>query len=108
MNNDGLRKHIRFYPEPLEIALVDADPGRYQKFNKADPEMVTSYIALIENESHTGASLVFIIKDDKSEFIQVGTKWIVKIGQLAPMRAEVKWNQKIDDVIIKVGVTFLD
>ncbi|MDH4262783.1 MAG: hypothetical protein OEV78_07055 [Spirochaetia bacterium] len=108
MEQNGLRKHIRFYPEPMEIALIDTNTERYHKFNKTTPDMITDYIALIENESHTGASLVLIIKDENPDFIKTGTNWIVKIGELAPMRAEVKWNQRIDDVIVKVGVTFID
>lgn len=108
MVDDGMRKHIRFYSEPKEIALIDVNPDRYKNFNAADPNMVTEYIALIENESHTGASLVFVIKESDPDFIKIGTKWIAKIGMLAPMRVEVKWNQRIDDVIVKVGIAILD
>jgi hypothetical protein len=107
MKEDGLRKHIRFYPDPMEIALVDTNEQHFHQFKKAAPMMVTQYIALIENESYSGASLVFIIKDENPDFIQIGTNWIVKIGELEPMQAEVKWNQKIDDVIVKVGITYI-
>jgi len=108
MKNDGLRKHIRFYPDPLEIALIDTDVERYKSFHTASPEMETQFIALIENESHTGASLVFVIKDGAPEFIKSGTNWIVKMGELVPMRCVVKWNQKIDDVIFKVGIAIIE
>ena len=108
MKDNELRKHLRFYPDPMEIALIDTSPGNFSNFNKSDPEMTTSHIALIENESHTGASLVLVIKDENQNYIKTGTKWITKIGNLSPMRSEVKWNRKIDDLIYKVGIEYLD
>ncbi|MDH4199620.1 MAG: hypothetical protein OEV66_04490 [Spirochaetia bacterium] len=108
MSDDQIRKHIRFYPEPLEIALIDTDVQRYADFNRANPEMKTQFIALIENESHKGATLVFVLKDADLNVINDGAKWLVQLGKLSPLKAEVKWHRNIDTFIVKAGIALLD
>ena len=108
MSSDDIRKHIRFYPEPLEIALIDTNKVRFAGYNHGDPVMITDYIALIENESQKGATLVFVLKDDDQSFVKEGARWLVKLGKLAPLRAEVKWHRTIDTFIVKVGILLLD
>jgi hypothetical protein len=108
MESNEQRKHIRFYPDPLEIALFDVKTKTYNEFNKADPQMETDYIGLIENESHNGASIVLVLKEKNPEFLLQGKRCIVQLGPLSPMRVEIKWIEWIEERIVKIGITILD
>lgn len=107
MHEEEIRKYIRFFPEPLEIALIDTSQESFSKYNHAHPEMKTEYVALIENESHKGATLVFVLKEKDLEMIKDGGKWVVQLGKLAPLPAEVKWHKNLDTLIVKVGIVLL-
>ena len=103
------RKHIRFYPEPLEIALVSARKSDYDQFKKSEEyHFQAEFIGLIENMSHTGCSLVFIEEETRGTMLAKDTLCVIKLGKLDPLRGKVVWRQKIDTRIIKVGLDILD
>lgn len=108
MTSDEQRQHIRFIPDPLEIALLDFKDSSFNNFNKKVPLMETDAIALIENESHNGASIVMVVKEKNPSFLFQGKKCIVKLGPLEPMRAEVKWLEWLEDLIVKAGIAVID
>lgn len=111
MMEEEIRKHIRFYPEPLEIAFIDTDEGRYNAYDKSNPDLKTEYVALIENESHNGATLVFVIRENNTNLenhLKPGKNLLVKLGKLTPLRAEVKWTKALDQTVLKTGISIID
>ena len=40
--------------------------------------------------------------------LQVGDVCVVQVGKLAPLRAEVRWRNELDDKVLRVGFMFLE
>lgn len=60
--------------------------------------------ALIVDESFKGCSLVAL----KNSFLHEGAHFKVKVGQLDPMKAEVRWIKTFDGKICFMGLVYLD
>ena len=84
------RRHLRYPP----------DPGWVARIIFAEREVP----ALIIDESRSGCQL--LLKDSDSEFGPV-SDCKVQIGKLGPYRAELRWQDKVDD-FVKVGIRFLE
>jgi hypothetical protein len=89
------RKFIRFKPDPDSIALLDLKSGS---------QFSPTLHALIFEESHGGVGLL-VISEDR---IKLGQNLKVQVGRLAPMKAEVRWCEKIDKDIFKLGLMYLE
>lgn len=90
-----VKRKIRFEPEKSVLCLVS--------FNTA--EFIRDAAALVINESVHGACLVINKKliPQKVE-IGVGLPLLVKIGELEPELAVVRWSDLIDEDLIKIGI----
>ncbi|MFN8846170.1 MAG: hypothetical protein ACK5W9_04920 [Bdellovibrionales bacterium] len=89
------RKFIRFKPDPDAVALLDLKSG-----SQFSPMLH----ALIFEESHGGVGLLVI----SEERLKLGQKMKVQVGRLAPLKAEVRWCEKIDKKIFKIGLMYLE
>lgn len=90
------RRHTRFNPDYLTVALLEMGESE----NDFSPQMA----ALVINQSYRGAALAM----RPHAALTLGQKCYVKVGELAPLRAEIVWMKGDDPEMIKVGVNFLD
>jgi len=103
------RKHLRFYAEPLEIALISTKKKDYEAFSThEDYHFIPDHVALIDNMSYEGCSLIFIEDNAHGTFLPKDTDIVIKLGKLNPMRAKVAHREKIDTRIVKIGIAILD
>ena len=106
---DDLRHRVRFYPDATEIAVISFDKADLENYQMSDHHINGQYVALIENESHTGCSLVVVKSENhKGVFFEPGSVCVAMIGKLHPLKAEVKWCRPVDEVIFRVGIELLD
>ncbi len=90
------RKHVRFTPDPLDVAYI----GR-----RVDGEFKPEIAATIIQEAPMGGcGLVLRLTDD----LQEGDVRIVKIGKLDAYQAVVRWRLQIDEEIMKIGFEFME
>ncbi len=89
------RKHTRYRPDRLTIAWV--------QFNPAAEDFETDVHALVYEEAFGGCCLVMMF--DRP--LELGLRWMVKVGDLNPMEAEVVWFKNLDQDVWKVGLKFL-
>lgn len=91
------RKHIRFKPDPLDVAFV--------AFNQNVSEFQPDMAALIIEEAPLGGCGLVIRFTEK---LQVGDKCAVKVGRLSPLKAEVSWRKPLDNQVLRMGFKFLE
>ena len=96
-SDSSKRKHIRFKPDPLAYALIDSREGA--------SEFVPDHVALIADEAPMGGC--GLIAGD-IDHLQMHSICRVKLGELAPLRAEVVWRKAIDHSIVRIGFSFLE
>jgi hypothetical protein len=85
-------------PEQDKIAWVD--------HTMESAEFKPLVAALIFSESLQGCGLVII--DTKKTRLDVGSICRVKIGNLTPLEAEVRWREQLHPDVIKLGIQFKD
>jgi hypothetical protein len=96
MTSEHPRRHLRFKPDPLEYAQVAL--GGTGNF-------APDFVALIVEESPvSGCSLIAHVP----EGLGIGDQCRVKIGQLAPVRAEVAWKKPAESGLTRIGFSFLE
>lgn len=88
------RKHVRFRASTTDIAYIDLEDR--EAFS---PESV----ALIIDESALGGCGLVLYR---SIAIKVGQKCQIKLGALAPMRAEAVWRRPVDRDLVRIGFRF--
>lgn len=93
-STSSFRKSVRFSPDALSTALIS-----FKNRVTFKPELT----ALILNESFTGCSLL-VISDN---FIEPNDDMIVKVGEMAPMRARVVWSKNLEENIFKIGIKWI-
>ena len=86
---------VRFPPDPKTLAQLDVE---------GSAEFKPSLYGLVLNESYQGCALILL----KDERISAGAPLRVQVGQLAPMRAEVRWHKELDDQVVKIGLFYLE
>jgi hypothetical protein len=91
------RRHVRFKPDPLDYALIDA--------TLTDDKFTPSQVALIVEEAPMGGCGLVLLDIPA---LQSGTRCRVQVGRLAPLLAEVVWRKPIDAEIIRIGLRFLE
>ena len=92
------RKNIRFKPEAAQVAFL--------QFNtKASSTFKPEVSALILEESAGGCGLVVIGSEDDYYTTQLCR---VKVGKLAPLRAEIRWLQTQGRDVISMGLKYLE
>ena len=92
-------KQIRFPPDSDEIAFISFNVDEFKK----------DLSALIINESHQGAC--FVVNRDlipKDRPIVAEQIFLVQIGALNPLRAQVRWVSEVDVNLLKIGIELLE
>lgn len=92
------RKHLRYNPDPLDFALISFDS------RKNVSEFAPTETGLLLQESYGGAGMVV----KKVHDYKVGEFIWVKVGQLAPMYAEVRWIKELDDYLLRIGLQYYE
>lgn len=88
------RTEIRFPSEDNTVAWISRDTEKFQE----------DISALIENESHEGCCLI----THRLSKPAVGEKYLIKVGEVGPHPAQVKWTREIGEGLFKVGFQILD
>ncbi len=102
---DEYRKGIRFDPEPMDTAIIAVSDEARQNYNNRGYAFRGDIPALIENESHTGCSLLVILHgEEESGLLQLDTPCVVKLGKLNPLAGVVKWKKEIEENIFRIGI----
>lgn len=91
-----VQQHMRFKPDPLDVAMVDMTANT--------PTFNPTNAAMIINESFSGSALLMNLVHD----IEPGSFIRVKVGRMDALRAEVVWFKRLDTDVVKVGITFLE
>lgn len=96
------RRYLRFEPDEVLVAqlqFIDAEPDdRFFKCQAAGPVL---------DESYEGCSLV-VLTHDLPENREEGRPCLIKLDNLGPIRAELRWVKSVDEEICKIGVHYLD
>lgn len=91
------RRAIRFEPDPGTIAWIDTrDSKSRSAFSAQEP-------ALIMEESEKGCGLAM----KECNTLKVGGTCRVKVGNMNPVRAEIRWITHIDSQVIRVGLMYI-
>lgn len=98
----GQRRHMRFQPDQVEIALIQFSDGEADDFF-FEPDAA----GLVVEEAYGGCGLV-ALSSTSPEPLTEDMPCLVKIGTLGPMRARVRWVKKLDDDVCKLGIEYLD
>jgi len=102
MDNHETRRHIRFIPDADDIGIIEIEASQPGKPKE-------KIIALIENQSYDGASLIFLLKIPKDERFHIGAKFNIQIGKLDPAISVIKRLEYLEDNLIKIGIEqFID
>ncbi len=90
------RKYIRFGPDAGDFVQIDKNLNQ-QEFEFQDA-------ALLVDESMGGFSVVCL----RSVGLTVGATYRVKVGRIAPLKAELLWEKELDDKVLRMGFRFID
>lgn len=101
------RNYIRFNPEDLDIAIASLNQKDFQHYDSMTHDFSGNMVGLILDQSFKGASIAVVNKEKSDSFMPVGYKCILKVGQLAPLPAEVKWREVVSGDLLKLGFEFL-
>jgi hypothetical protein len=91
-----IRKNTRFKPDPGTYAEV--------KFPAKGKSSAPNYSGLVLSEAFGGCSMVLVYGPNLAN----GDQCNVKVGNLTPLLAEVRWVIALDENIQKVGFKFLE
>jgi len=93
-----VRRSLRFPPDEGEVAWID--PSVHD--DKRDFKPVAA--ALVTDEALNGCGLITLGRD----WLREGVQCMVRVGDLAPLAAEVRWVKGLGDGVLKIGVVFLE
>ena len=97
--SDSIRKTLRFSPEEGMIAMIDPAAST----DKSHFQAVLP--ALIVDEALEGCGLV-VLKRQHS--MNEGDQCLVKVAELDPLLAEVRWIRELDEDVEKIGLMYLE
>lgn len=92
------RQYLRFPPDEGAVAWVDPNPHATKKSFKP------TFAALVTDEALVGCGLITLFQD----WIGEGTEFTVRVGKLAPIRAQVRWTRDLGDRVVRIGVVFIE
>lgn len=95
IENTKIQRQTRFQPDPTTGALIDF------KLTKVFNPTV---LGIVVNESLSGCSLILAT----DEIVSRGTKIKLKIGELAPLQAQIVWSKNLEENIYKIGVKIIE
>lgn len=91
------RKYLRYPSSPLDVGHVH--------LNLQQEEFAPDYVGLIIEQSAIGGCCLAILNPDQLKEKQ---KCRVKLGELPPILAEVRWLRPLDTGINLIGFQFLE
>ena len=95
---DHARKSRRFPPDEGAMAWIDPSaPEDKHNFRPTIPALVT-------DEALHGCGVVTLADDRISE----DAECMVRVGNLAPLKSQIRWVKNLPNDIRKVGVMFLE
>ena len=92
-------KQIRFPPDSDQVAFISFNTSSFSK----------DLAALIINESAHGACFVVnraLVSAGKP--IITGQLLLAQVGQMSPLKAEVRWVKEVDANLLKIGIELLE
>jgi hypothetical protein len=96
--SNGVRRSLRFPPDEGAVAWID--PSVHEDKHAFKPTVA----ALVIDEALNGCGLITLAQD----WLREGAECMVRVGQLAPLRAEIRWVKDLNDDVLKIGVVFLE
>lgn len=90
------RRWTRYSADPMTFGCIDVS-NRSGKFTP-------THHLLIVNEAFKGCGAVI----SSSAKLEVGDQIRIKVGELEPLDAEVRWVVQLDGDVSKIGVLYLD
>lgn len=97
MKHKTKRKYIRFQVDPNTTAGIC--PLEKAKEGHA---FIPEFTALVYTEAYGGCGLVVLHHPS----IEEGRRLMVKCGELAPIAATVRWVNKLDEDVLRIGLEF--
>lgn len=94
---DERRRYLRYPPDPTEIVMV--------QFSSSSDRFTPEIAALPSEESRGGLRLILLNRDPVSS-IEVGSACTVKVANLGPQQAEVRWIDAEDQEVVRLGIQF--
>jgi hypothetical protein len=96
------RKHVRFKPEPLEVAYLQFTP---YAASVPPQEFKADCVAYIEEQAPLGGcGLVLTDRDE----LQNGATLRIQLGPLAPLLAKIVYKAPLSKALVRVGCQFLE
>lgn len=95
IENPKTNRQTRFQPDPTTGALID-----FKLAKSFEPTV----LGIVVNESLNGCSLILAT----DEIVSRGTRIKLKIGELAPLQAQIVWSKNLEENIYKIGVKILE
>jgi hypothetical protein len=96
--SDDSRKSRRFPPDEGAMAWIDPSaPDDRRDFKPTIPALVT-------DEALYGCGIVILFDDRLSE----NAECMVQVGNLAPLRAQIRWVKGLHNDVQKLGLMFLE
>lgn len=102
MSESDQRRFLRFRPDEFEIAQL--------QFTEARPDdffFETEAVGLVIEEAYGGCALAMVRKLLPDALVE-GTRFQIKVAQLGPMKAEIRWIRHLDEDLSKLGVQYVD
>jgi len=90
------RRYTRFNPDNTTLAFIDLNP----KTKSFKPNLT----ALVLQESHGGCCIAVSKTNDLTE----GSEIKIKVGNVAPLNAQIRWIKKMDPLVYSVGIMFVE
>lgn len=94
---DYKRRYLRSKPDPKDYVQIDLDPNR-EEFN-------FQHVGLLVEESPMGGCGIICLAE-----VGLTDERIVclKVGRMAPLKAQVVWCRKLDEDVFRYGLKFLE
>ena len=98
MSGEEHRKTVRFRSDPNTIGWVSLDAN-----TNAD-DFTADSVCLVDDESFDGCCIVL----NRDLDLNVGLVLMIAIGEMRPVKSEVRWIRRCDEDIFKVGLQHID
>ncbi len=106
---DSQRRHyIRFNPEPADLGVLSLKEEDFLHYDNDTYQFNGDHVGLLFDESFQGCSMIVLNKSQKGDYLPIGFRCVIKVGQLSPMRAEVRWREEVAPGILKLGFEYLE
>ncbi len=98
-----MRKHVRFKPDPLDVAYLQFAPNGDAKLLPAN--FKADCVAYIEELAPLGGC--GLVLTDRPE-LAVNNEIRVELGPLAPLLAKIVYKRQLVGTLVRLGCQFLE